>query len=241
METSKHPSTTDSHSPNTTYSTTLPPILSTTHQPTTTTLPILPPPSTLSIVPPEFSKASSHPTSEPQFPSTSPVSDSHSATFQDPANKSHENSSLQSDSGKNQSDTEGSEPEGESTSKRPSGVNLSISNTDELRRLALESRESLEVLAAKTHETTPGSADKARSILISTWLIDNYESADDQSVSREALYSHYTLFCEKIGVHHVNSASFGKIVRSVFSNITTRRLGTRGQSKYLFCLKFLEM
>lgn len=34
------------------------------------------------------------------------------------------------------------------------------------------------------------------------------------------------------GMEAANSASFGKILRSVFPNIKTRRLGTRGQSKY---------
>ena len=30
----------------------------------------------------------------------------------------------------------------------------------------------------------------------------------------------------------VNAASFGKLIRSVFPNLKTRRLGTRGNSKY---------
>ena len=33
----------------------------------------------------------------------------------------------------------------------------------------------------------------------------------------------------------VNSATFGKLVRSVFPNIKARRLGNRGQSKYYYC------
>ncbi|ORX82037.1 hypothetical protein K493DRAFT_342260 [Basidiobolus meristosporus CBS 931.73] len=207
MDTSK-PLATDAHSPqtsNTSYSTTLPPILSTTRQPTASTPPVLPSPSTLSIVPPNFPINSSNPTSEPQFTSTSPGSDT-TATFQE---KFGEDTGQKSESGRHHSDTEGSEPEGESAQQKPSGVNLSISNTNELRRLALESRESLEALAAKTHETTPG-------------LIDNYESADDQSVSREALYNHYTSFCEKIGVHHVNSASFGKITIRIITGVSER-------------------
>ena len=38
------------------------------------------------------------------------------------------------------------------------------------------------------------------------------------------------LFLEKIDP--VNPASFGKLIRSVFRGLKTRRLGTRGNSKY---------
>lgn len=49
---------------------------------------------------------------------------------------------------------------------------------------------------------------------------------------RSALYSHYLDFCEKNNLSPVNAASFGKIIRHTFPNLKTRRLGTRGQSKY---------
>lgn len=49
---------------------------------------------------------------------------------------------------------------------------------------------------------------------------------------RSALYSHYLDFCEKNNLAPVNAASFGKIIRHTFPNLKTRRLGTRGQSKY---------
>ncbi|KAK9695664.1 hypothetical protein K7432_012843 [Basidiobolus ranarum] len=212
----------------TTFSTTLPPILSSLGQSKPTIPSFLPPPSTLSGI-------SSNSIST-TFGGTSNL-----PPLRDPLPKSGEEANQASVIYKTQPDIEGSEPESESHSKQHSGVDLSILNTDELRRLALESRENLEYLSTKTHEPSPGSADKARSIWISTWLVDNYEPADDQSVSREALYSRYTTFCDKTRVQHVNSASFGKIVRSVFPNITTRRLGTRGQSKYPFFEKYSQV
>ncbi|KAG9491091.1 hypothetical protein GDO78_006450 [Eleutherodactylus coqui] len=43
---------------------------------------------------------------------------------------------------------------------------------------------------------------------------------------------HYLDFCEKNDTQPVNAASFGKIIRQQFPQLTTRRLGTRGQSKY---------
>uniref|UniRef100_A0AAY4BQQ3 RFX-type winged-helix domain-containing protein n=1 Tax=Denticeps clupeoides TaxID=299321 RepID=A0AAY4BQQ3_9TELE len=65
-----------------------------------------------------------------------------------------------------------------------------------------------------------------------TWLEENYEIAEGVCIPRSALYMHYLDFCEKNGTQPVNAASFGKIIRQQFPELTTRRLGTRGQSKY---------
>ncbi|XP_031420196.1 transcription factor RFX4 [Clupea harengus] len=64
------------------------------------------------------------------------------------------------------------------------------------------------------------------------WLEENYEIAEGVCVPRNALYMHYLDFCEKHDSQPVNAASFGKIIRQQFPQLTTRRLGTRGQSKY---------
>ncbi|XP_034634101.1 transcription factor RFX4 isoform X3 [Trachemys scripta elegans] len=64
------------------------------------------------------------------------------------------------------------------------------------------------------------------------WLEENYEIAEGVCIPRSALYMHYLDFCEKNDTQPVNAASFGKIIRQQFPQLTTRRLGTRGQSKY---------
>ncbi|XP_021366636.1 transcription factor RFX4-like [Mizuhopecten yessoensis] len=64
------------------------------------------------------------------------------------------------------------------------------------------------------------------------WLEDNYEIAIGVCIPRSTLYYHYLDYCEKRDTQPVNAASFGKIIRQQFPQITTRRLGTRGQSKY---------
>ncbi|CAJ0585666.1 unnamed protein product, partial [Mesorhabditis spiculigera] len=64
------------------------------------------------------------------------------------------------------------------------------------------------------------------------WLYENYEVADGTSLPRCTLYDHYKKHCSDIGLDPVNAASFGKLIRSVFSGLKTRRLGTRGNSKY---------
>ncbi|MBZ3877579.1 Transcription factor RFX4, partial [Sciurus carolinensis] len=61
---------------------------------------------------------------------------------------------------------------------------------------------------------------------------ENYEIAEGVCIPRSALYMHYLDFCEKNDTQPVNAASFGKIIRQQFPQLTTRRLGTRGQSKY---------
>lgn len=64
------------------------------------------------------------------------------------------------------------------------------------------------------------------------WLYDNYETAEGVSLPRSTLYNHYLRHCQENKLDPVNAASFGKLIRSVFLGLRTRRLGTRGNSKY---------
>ncbi|XP_045113401.1 DNA-binding protein RFX2-like isoform X7 [Portunus trituberculatus] len=64
------------------------------------------------------------------------------------------------------------------------------------------------------------------------WLMDNYETAEGVSLPRSTLYNHYLRHCADHKLDPVNAASFGKLIRSVFLGLRTRRLGTRGNSKY---------
>ena len=54
----------------------------------------------------------------------------------------------------------------------------------------------------------------------------------NSSVTRNRVYSHYATRCGNERVSPLNPASFGKLVRIIFPGIQTRRLGTRGESKY---------
>lgn len=64
------------------------------------------------------------------------------------------------------------------------------------------------------------------------WLMENYETAEGVSLPRSTLYNHYMRHCNDNKLDAVNAASFGKLIRSVFMGLRTRRLGTRGNSKY---------
>ncbi|KND04216.1 uncharacterized protein SPPG_01648 [Spizellomyces punctatus DAOM BR117] len=109
-----------------------------------------------------------------------------------------------------------------------------VPTESDMRRLMLESKDSLEQLAQKAAQQGP-QADKARSILVTHWLMENYEPCDGISIPRQNLYDHYCSYCLEHRIDPVNSASFGKLIRTVFPDIKTRRLGTRGKSKYHYC------
>ncbi|XP_065056710.1 regulatory factor X 4-like [Rhopilema esculentum] len=76
------------------------------------------------------------------------------------------------------------------------------------------------------------SLSKLQSPMTTKWLHENYEICSGVSLPRSSLYSHYLDFCQKSGLEPVNAASFGKVIRNTFPTLKTRRLGTRGQSKY---------
>eukprot|EP01088_Endostelium_zonatum_P018249 TRINITY_DN5783_c0_g1_i1.p1 TRINITY_DN5783_c0_g1~~TRINITY_DN5783_c0_g1_i1.p1 ORF type:complete len:694 (-),score=146.05 TRINITY_DN5783_c0_g1_i1:1058-3139(-) len=73
---------------------------------------------------------------------------------------------------------------------------------------------------------------KAAVPIVTSWLKENYEEANDFSLPRSTLYTHYCHFCDSLQFQAINAASFGKLIRSVFPHLKTRRLGTRGHSKY---------
>lgn len=52
------------------------------------------------------------------------------------------------------------------------------------------------------------------------------------SVRRDRVYCCYAERCGSEHVSVLNPASFGKLVRIIFPNVQTRRLGVRGESKY---------
>ncbi|XP_065372315.1 DNA-binding protein RFX2-like [Calliphora vicina] len=76
-----------------------------------------------------------------------------------------------------------------------------------------------------------GGSNKIASATIK-WLSQNYETAEGVSLPRSTLYNHYIQHCTESKIEPVNAASFGKLIRSVFAGLRTRRLGTRGNSKY---------
>uniref|UniRef100_A0A8B9J030 DNA-binding protein RFX2 n=1 Tax=Amazona collaria TaxID=241587 RepID=A0A8B9J030_9PSIT len=89
-------------------------------------------------------------------------------------------------------------------------------------------------MAIENLQKTEGITSHKSSLLNShlQWLLDNYETAEGVSLPRSSLYNHYLRHCQEHKLDPVNAASFGKLIRSVFMGLRTRRLGTRGNSKY---------
>lgn len=67
-----------------------------------------------------------------------------------------------------------------------------------------------------------------------SWLMRNCEVSTG-ATPRNRVYARYVSLCANERLKPLNPASFGKLVRAVYPDIKTRRLGVRGQSKYHYC------
>ncbi|XP_022340249.2 regulatory factor X 4-like [Crassostrea virginica] len=72
----------------------------------------------------------------------------------------------------------------------------------------------------------------AHGLVVSKWLQRHFEVQSQTSLSRGELFKAYIIHCERNNITHCNPATFGKILRSVFPGVKTRRIGTRGNSRY---------
>ncbi|GAA5796952.1 hypothetical protein HPULCUR_002330 [Helicostylum pulchrum] len=78
-------------------------------------------------------------------------------------------------------------------------------------------------------------ADRETSMHVTTWIRANYVREREHNVPRRNMFEHYKIDCTSQDLTPVNSATFGKLLRVVFPDLKTRRLGVRGQSKYHYC------
>ncbi|XP_039363146.1 DNA-binding protein RFX8 isoform X3 [Mauremys reevesii] len=67
---------------------------------------------------------------------------------------------------------------------------------------------------------------------ITQWIADNFYVCEGYSIPRCLLYEMYIENCTQNAQNQVNPATFGKLVRLVFPDLGTRRLGTRGSARY---------
>lgn len=112
----------------------------------------------------------------------------------------------------------------------------SIDQENELRRLTHENADTSEVLAQKARDAPSGFlGDRHRALFGTCWLTGAYEISENSNVPRQEMYEQYKRHCESHNVQPTNTAFFGKMVRSLWPDLKTRRLGTRGQSRYNYC------
>lgn len=140
--------------------------------------------------------------------------------------------------------------------KRTKGVNTE-DNESELKREAMKyTNTSLADIAQQiklieTEETTEGDSietpkrdskgERQKVVFGMAWLLRSCELSLVSVIPRHKIYSIYALVCEDYDLKPLSPASFGKLVRSLFPNLKTRRLGMRGRSKYHYCgLKLVD-
>ncbi|CAK7901944.1 transcriptional regulator Rfx1p [[Candida] anglica] len=77
--------------------------------------------------------------------------------------------------------------------------------------------------------------ERERQIFAMVWLLGACDASPTAVVPRTRIYARYVQICADYSLKPLSSASIGKFVRILFPNLTTRRLGMRGQSKYHYC------
>ncbi|PGH13952.1 hypothetical protein AJ79_03367 [Helicocarpus griseus UAMH5409] len=114
------------------------------------------------------------------------------------------------------------------------GTTTTIANDNELRRLLRQyDGYTLRQMAAEVqkHDGAGGKSEKVKQVFAMIWLRENCQK-NTGSVRRDRVYCCYAEKCGTERVSVLNPASFGKLVRIIFPNVQTRRLGVRGESKY---------
>ncbi|XP_053386900.1 uncharacterized protein LOC123541920 [Mercenaria mercenaria] len=67
-----------------------------------------------------------------------------------------------------------------------------------------------------------------------TWIKSHLEEHGDVCMPKAEVYDEYRQYCEHHDLRPLCNADFGKMMKQVFPDINTRRLGQRGQSKYFY-------
>ena len=111
--------------------------------------------------------------------------------------------------------------------KRPKARSENSPNNEDEHDIEEEYEEDEEVEAEEDMIKSP-----SKSSFTAHWLMSNYELREGVSIPRSLLFGQYLDTCQRQAVEPVNAATFGKIIRAVWPTVATRRLGTRGNSKY---------
>lgn len=106
-------------------------------------------------------------------------------------------------------------------------------NDKELREMLRHNigRKLREVAAEVLATDRTSRSEKSKQLFAMLWL-QQACTIGKTSVPRNRVFSKYASRCAHERVVPLNPASFGKLVRVIFPNIQTRRLGVRGESKY---------
>ncbi|KAG0723041.1 Transcription factor RFX4 [Chionoecetes opilio] len=67
------------------------------------------------------------------------------------------------------------------------------------------------------------------------WVKTHYERHPEGVVAKAVMYKHYEDYCRDNGRNIMETSIFGRVVKSVFPDVTIRRLGGRDNLKYYYC------
>lgn len=117
--------------------------------------------------------------------------------------------------------------------KKKKGGGPTAQNDKELREMLRHNlgRKLKEVAAEVLATDRTSRSEKSKQLFAMLWLQQACRIGKT-SVPRNRVFSKYASRCANERVVPLNPASFGKLVRVIFPNIQTRRLGVRGESKY---------
>uniref|UniRef100_A0A8C1VQT3 DNA-binding protein RFX6 n=1 Tax=Cyprinus carpio TaxID=7962 RepID=A0A8C1VQT3_CYPCA len=113
-----------------------------------------------------------------------------------------------------------------------SNYNGSISSEEDLGHVDYSKTFSVKQIVPKKSISQIIKDKKKQTQLTLQWLEENYIVCEGVCLPRCILYAHYLDFCRKEKLDPACAATFGKTIRQKFPLLTTRRLGTRGHSKY---------
>lgn len=90
-------------------------------------------------------------------------------------------------------------------------------------------------------QTAEQNRERERQVYALLWLMKSCRAQTDSYVPRGRIFAQYAASCAQNGLKPLSQASLGKLIRAVFPDLTTRRLGMRGQSRYHYCgLKLVD-
>ncbi|KAL4216656.1 hypothetical protein ACF0H5_024379 [Mactra antiquata] len=77
-------------------------------------------------------------------------------------------------------------------------------------------------------------SNRKEQIEASTWIKSHLEEHGEVCLPKSDVYDEYRQYCEQHELRPLCNADFGKMMKQVFPDINTRRLGQRGQSRYFY-------
>lgn len=77
--------------------------------------------------------------------------------------------------------------------------------------------------------------EKHHQVFALAWIGKSCESSHTAVVPRNRIYARYVQHCSHFNLNPLISTTFFRLIRIMFPNLKTRRLGTRGKSKHHFC------